>query len=41
MANTKILLDCIDRSLIVAELPMVTTGGVNDNIIEVNFTCLF
>lgn len=38
MANTKILLDCIDQNLVVAESPVISSGGANSTTIEVNFS---
>lgn len=38
MANTVIKLDCIDQNLIVAESPVISSGGANSTTIEVNFS---
>ena len=38
MAVTKILLDCIDQKLIVTEVPVITSGGVNNNTVIINFS---
>lgn len=38
MANTRIVLDCIDQELIVNKAPVVASGGTNETILEVNFS---
>lgn len=38
MAMTKILLDCTDQNLIVTEAPVIASGGINDNMLVINFS---
>ena len=38
MANTFIRLDCVDQQLIINEAPVVASGGINDSIVEFNFS---
>lgn len=38
MATTKILLDCTDQKLIVTEVPVIASGGINDNAVVITFS---
>ena len=38
MAVTKILLDCTDQNLIVTEVPVIASGGINDNAVVITFS---
>ena len=38
MAVTKVLLDCVDQKLIVTEVPVIASGGINDNVVVITFT---